>query len=127
MSEKTLETSETLLDIEPVLNELVTRLCSSELPLAKIVLFGSYAAGIANKDSDIDLMIIVDNDDEMKSHAEDMQRYLSLWRLIRSINYEYAIDMKVYSHKEFERAKKFNRFFIKEIERTGRILYERVS
>jgi predicted nucleotidyltransferase len=46
--------------IEPVLDELVTRLRSSEQPIAKIVLFGSHAKGTAREDSDIDVMVVIE-------------------------------------------------------------------
>ncbi|MDR3181953.1 MAG: nucleotidyltransferase domain-containing protein [Planctomycetaceae bacterium] len=48
-------------DITPVLSELVERILSSEQPIAKIVLFGSYAKGTAGEESDIDLMVIIDS------------------------------------------------------------------
>ena len=33
----------------------------------KIILFGSYAAGTATDDSDIDIVVILDNDDVAKN------------------------------------------------------------
>ncbi|MDR3182321.1 MAG: nucleotidyltransferase domain-containing protein [Planctomycetaceae bacterium] len=115
------------LTIESVLDELVTQLKTSEQPLLKIVLFGSYANGTAKEDSDIDLMVVIDNDDVLKTYDERMKRSLSINRLMRSINYQYALDVLVYSRKELSIVKEFGNDFINEVEQTGRVLYEKAS
>ncbi|MDR2395367.1 MAG: nucleotidyltransferase domain-containing protein, partial [Endomicrobium sp.] len=53
------------------LNKLVERL--KAVDPYKIVLFGSYAKGIAKPDSDIDLLVILDNDKLTKGDE-------NLWR-----------------------------------------------
>jgi predicted nucleotidyltransferase len=112
-------------DIASVLNELVERLLASEQPIAKIVLFGSYAKGTATQDSDIDLMVVVDNDVVVSSYNEKMERYLSLRRSM--CNIDFAKDLVVYSRKELDIVKERGNDFVIEIEQTGKILYERTN
>jgi predicted nucleotidyltransferase len=113
------------MEIEPVLNELVERLKPAD-PL-KIVLFGSYAKGNAREDSDIDLMVILDNDYVVKNYTEKMNRFLSVSRLIREIHGKYAMDILVYSRKELGIIKNNGNDFINEVEETGRVIYEKAS
>ncbi|MBI5194174.1 MAG: nucleotidyltransferase domain-containing protein [Nitrospirae bacterium] len=49
------------MDIEVYLKEAVRRIIDNFNP-EKIILFGSYAYGQATKDSDIDLMVVMDTD-----------------------------------------------------------------
>jgi predicted nucleotidyltransferase len=120
-------TNNSNLTIESVLDELVTRLRSSEQPIAKIVLFGSHAKGTAREDSDIDVMVVIDNDVVVSTFDERMQRFLSVSRSVRPIRQQFGMDLLVYSRKELGIIKEHGSSFIKEIEQTGKILYERRS
>jgi len=110
-------------NIEYVLNQLVEKL--KEADPYKIILFGSYANGTAMSDSDIDLMIILDNYIISKTYGEDVKRYIAIRKLILDINSQYSMDLKIYSRAEFQRKKENGNFFIKEIEKTGKIIYEK--
>jgi predicted nucleotidyltransferase len=91
----------------------------------KIVLFGSQAKGIAKEDSDIDLMVILDNWLIPKTYAEDIKRYVFIRTLLLNINAHYGMDVKVYSRAEFQDRKENGSFFIEEIEKTGIVIYEK--
>ncbi|MDR2192660.1 MAG: nucleotidyltransferase domain-containing protein [Endomicrobium sp.] len=58
--------------IDNVLNQLVEKLKAAD-PY-KIVLFGSHAKGTATPESDIDLMVILDNDDIAKTYSERLKK-----------------------------------------------------
>jgi predicted nucleotidyltransferase len=51
--------------IDEILNELT--ICLKASSPYKIILFGSYANGEATEDSDIDLMVILDNNNISKN------------------------------------------------------------
>jgi predicted nucleotidyltransferase len=93
----------------------------------KIILFGSYAEGTANENSDIDMVVILDNNDVAKNYEERMQKKLYINRLVRNINYEIALDILVYSKEEYKIIKNYGNYFIDEIEKTGKILYEKTG
>jgi predicted nucleotidyltransferase len=112
-------------DISSVLDKIVERLLDSEFPILRIVLFGSHAKGTATKDSDIDLMVVIDNDVIVSSYREKMDRYLSIRKLLQRIGY--AIDLMIYSRKELNIIKERGYDFVKEIEQTGKVLYERTK
>jgi predicted nucleotidyltransferase len=93
----------------------------------KIILFGSYAKGTAGENSDIDMLVILDNNDVAKTYEERSKKKLYINRLVRNINYKIALDILVYSKEEFKIVKDYGNYFIDEIENTGRIIYEKAS
>jgi predicted nucleotidyltransferase len=83
----------------------------------KIILFGSYAAGNPNNDSDIDLLIIKDTD--LPRHKRSFDIHKSL------IGSMIPMDILVYTTKEFEQEKKEKSSFLHSVIKTSKILYER--
>ena len=69
----------------------------------KLILFGSYARGKFDKDSDIDL-ILVDKKFNGKTVFERTRGLWLKWHLKQKINY--PVDFICYTPKEFERLKK---------------------
>jgi len=118
-----------LLSMSPLENnwhlveEMTERL--KELKPHKVILFGSYANGNPTKDSDLDVLVILDSNDFVKSFKEKIERKMPISKILLDINYQIAMDILVYSKAEFEHLKEKDNFFIKEIEGSGKVLYER--
>jgi predicted nucleotidyltransferase len=93
----------------------------------RIILFGSYAKGTATDDSDIDMVVILDNYDVAKTYEERLKKKLYINKLVRNINYKVALDILVYSRAEYKIVKDIGNYFIDEIEQTGKIIYEKAS
>jgi predicted nucleotidyltransferase len=93
----------------------------------KVILFGSYAKGTADENSDIDMVVILDNNDVAKTYEERINKRLYINRLVRNINYKIALDILVYSKEEYKIVKNYGNYFIDEIENTGKIIYEKAS
>jgi predicted nucleotidyltransferase len=91
----------------------------------KIVLFGSYAKGEAKPESDIDLMVILDNEYIPKDGTMQCKRNVKVIKLVRDMHYKYGIDFKIYSKAEFKNLKDRGSFFIEEVEKTGETIYEK--
>jgi predicted nucleotidyltransferase len=111
--------------MQPIVKDLVENLKPAD-PY-KIILFGSYARGEETADSDVDLMVVLDNNDVAKTHKERLDKKLSIWKLVREINYQIALDILVYSRAELKRLKEYGNFFIEDVERTGKVIYEKRS
>ena len=111
------------MSIDFVLKQLIEKL--KEADPYKIILFGSHANGTATLESDIDLMVILDNYLISKTYGEDIKRYIAIRKLILDINSQYPMDLKVYSRAEFQNKKKKGNFFIREVEKTGKTIYEK--
>jgi predicted nucleotidyltransferase len=81
----------------------------------KIILFGSLAWGKPNQDSDLDLFII------KETKENRYQRQLKVRRLIKG---ELPTDIFVYTPKEIENRLKLGDFFIEDVIKKGKVLYE---
>jgi predicted nucleotidyltransferase len=92
----------------------------------KIILFGSHAKGTANADSDIDLMIIVDDDFLPCNYSEKFEHDKNIYDLISIEDHKYGLDLIVYSRGELKQLEDDGNFFIDEIKQTGKIIYEKV-
>ena len=108
-----------------VIDNLVSSLKSSD-PL-KIILFGSYANGNPNENSDIDLMVILDNNHVSKNYEERLNKKIVIRNLVLDINRKIPLDILVYSKEELNIIKKHGNYFIDEIEKTGKVIYEKAS
>jgi predicted nucleotidyltransferase len=113
------------MDFNTILDNLVILLKSSD-PY-KIILFGSYARGNQNEDSDIDLMVILDNYHVSRTYQERLNKKVSVRNLVLEINRKIPLDILVYSREELNIIKKHGNYFIDEIEKTGKIIYEKAG
>ncbi len=83
----------------------------------KIFLFGSFAWGRPNRDSDIDLLIIKRTKKNPYQRIPEARLYLS--------KIDRAFDILVMTPEEIKKRLKLGDFFIKEILQRGKLLYER--
>lgn len=83
----------------------------------KIILFGSYAAGEAKEESDIDLVVIWDSD--LNPH----KRNLFLSRLFPKRNF--SLDIFAFTKEEAEKLKDIVGTILYEAFHQGRVIYAR--
>jgi uncharacterized protein len=98
------------------INEVVNKIANGFNP-EKIILFGSYATGKQNNDSDIDLLVIKDTDLPKHKRSFDIQKMLRGSMM--------PIDILVYTQKEFEQEQHEKYSFLSAVIKTSKILYER--
>lgn len=115
----TLDTEVQPIGFPPVaetLPEAVEKLVK-ELAPEKIILFGSYAYGNPTPDSDVDLLIILDTNKTRKERviAVSLLLYPRL----------FPVDILVKTPQEIEDELQQGNFFLQEVIKNGRILYER--
>ncbi|MDA3927772.1 MAG: nucleotidyltransferase domain-containing protein [Prolixibacteraceae bacterium] len=86
----------------------------------KIILFGSYAYGQPNNESDIDLLIIKDiAPSELRDYRVALK--LSLWNLIK--NWNVPVDIIVDSQERINQRINEGDLFYKEILTKGDVIY----
>jgi predicted nucleotidyltransferase len=88
--------SEQLRLIEEIKNRL------SILNPERIILFGSHAQGSAGANSDIDLIVVLNKDEAGGSYREKMTSTVAVRKLLTDINRQVALDVLVYSKKEWQ-------------------------
>jgi len=93
----------------------------------KIILFGSYAYGVPNEDSDIDIMVITSDEKIPKSFNEKSQIYLRISKSISDIKREIPVDLIVHTKAMHEKFIELNSLFSQELLQKGLILYEKYN
>ena len=101
---------------EQLLRDIVQRILGVTQP-DKIILFGSYARGDADEESDIDILIIQPSD--LPRYKRSTPIRLALRGLFPSK------DIVVYTPEEIEKWKSASTSFIASVLQEGRVLYER--
>jgi predicted nucleotidyltransferase len=102
-------------DVDATLDEVRRRLVEAAHP-AKIILFGSYARGDFNKDSDLDLLVILP---AVQSRFDEMVRLRAVLRDIPM-----AIDVVVYSVDRVMERQHLRGTMLYHALMEGRVLYD---
>jgi len=108
-------------------NELQIELLSNkiqELHPVKIVLFGSYAKGQATENSDIDILVVTNQDYIPKTFDERIQLQLTVSNHIFEISQQVPIDLLVYTKSMYAKFIAQGSVFANDIIKNGKILYE---
>ncbi|KKT24267.1 MAG: Nucleotidyltransferase domain protein [candidate division TM6 bacterium GW2011_GWF2_43_87] len=102
---------------QEIINEVKDRLVKTYTPF-KIYLFGSYAWGSPTEDSDLDLLVVVDESNQ-KSFQRAIQGHRALFGL------HVFKDLLVLTKKEFEQAAEHPSSLCFKIKKHGKVLYVR--
>jgi predicted nucleotidyltransferase len=98
------------------ISELINKIATGYNP-DKIILFGSYAKGTANEDSDVDLLVI------KESNLPRPDRTFQVRKMLYGMMI--PIDILVYTPIEIEESQKSKINFLNEVLTTGKTVYER--
>lgn len=101
-----------------IIQEAAERIVTTARP-DKIILFGSYARGDANEDSDLDL-VVVESELAPECVVDEM---VKLRMAVGRIGV--GVDILVYSGNEFEKRKDWPSTALYWAAREGKVLYER--
>ena len=99
-----------------LLNEIVQRLVNALHP-EKIYLFGSHAYGQPNDDSDVDLLIVV-NDSDLPIRMKTVESYRALRGLL------VPAEIKVVAQTVFEKRSQWLNSIERVVAEKGKLLYE---
>jgi predicted nucleotidyltransferase len=110
------------MDIQ-IIYQIVNRL--KEINPDKIILFGSYAWGEPQRESDFDIIVVTNDDIMPKNYTEKMEIYLKVSRLLSEFKKQTPIDLVVQTRPMHNKFLKLGSAFSKEILERGKTLYER--
>jgi len=107
-------------------NEIISQINISlqHLNVSKVILFGSYAKGTQSDDSDIDLLVVTNDNFIFESFAQKMEIKLKIATALNSLRKYADIDLIVHSKPMHERFIELNSGFKKEILSSGSVIYE---
>ncbi|MEA1981993.1 MAG: nucleotidyltransferase domain-containing protein [Campylobacterota bacterium] len=107
-------------DIDKIKYEIIHRL--KPLDLDRVILFGSYAYGRPNEESDIDLYVVTKDEFIPKSFKEKSAITKNVSRAIRDLRSTFAIDLIVHTKAMSKNFKELNSSFSKELLNKGVVL-----
>lgn len=99
-----------------LLKSVVEKLIGS-LDIEKIILFGSYASGVPTKNSDVDLLVI------LNTREKGIKRYALVSELLEPR--KVPMDIIVKTPEEIKKRACYFDPFMKRILQTGKVLYEK--
>ena len=91
----------------------------------KIILFGSYAYGVITPDSDLDILVVTDDNLIPSNFSEKSRIYLKVSKAISDIKKEFPVDLIVHTKATHKKFVNTNSMFAREIINKGKILYEK--
>lgn len=101
-----------------VLDEMIQRIITLFQP-ERIILFGSYAKGQTNSDSDLDLLVVMPVEGSRRGKANEIDLALAD-RLV-------PLDVVVVTPEQFEQQRNTPGSIIREAAHEGKTLYERAA
>ena len=99
-----------------MIDEIVKKIVIEYSP-QKVILFGSYAYGNPDEESDLDILVIKDTD------KRPIERWTDIKRILRDRNRIISVTPVVYTPKELQKRISLGDFFIQEVLEKGKVLY----
>lgn len=91
----------------------------------KIILFGSQVSGLSDEDSDIDLLVVTQDELLPKNFSEKNAIFLRISNTITDIEKTHPIDLIVHTRSMHRKFLEMGSLFSKQIIAEGRVLYEK--
>ncbi|MBI9037701.1 MAG: nucleotidyltransferase domain-containing protein [Bacteroidales bacterium] len=99
-------------------NEIAKKLANN-FNICNVILFGSYAYGNPNRDSDIDLLVIFNNNETINSYSERIKKRVMISNCLIDIIKKTPIDILVYTADEWKKLLSSDSFFHQDINNNG--------
>lgn len=107
---------------EALRHEIIERL--KPIHPDKVILFGSYAYGEPNKDSDIDLLVVTQDEFIPQNFADKMRVTLRVVDVLDVLRQRIALDIIVHTRPMHEQFMMLRSMFSREVLKKGIVLYE---
>jgi predicted nucleotidyltransferase len=91
----------------------------------RIILFGSHASGEPGPESDVDLLVVTEDDFLPKNFAEKNAIYLRVSNSITEIEKKIPIDLIVHTKAMHQKFIEMGSMFSRKITADGKVLYEK--
>lgn len=110
-------------------NDIISELVESlkVIDPYKIYLFGSHASGNSDEESDVDIVVILDEFIIPADYSERMKRKLLVRRALYNLSRKIQIDIVVYTRGEFKEISELKTSFYNTLKSDGVVLYEKAG
>jgi predicted nucleotidyltransferase len=105
-------------------SEIITRIKNRLMQIHphRVILFGSHAWGTPDEESDIDLVVVLEDETAPSTFSEKMKNVLKVRKCVADINREVSLDLLVYSKPEWRKFIETGSYFSREISEKGQEL-----
>ncbi len=110
---------------DDIISELVESL--KVIDPYKIYLFGSHASGNSDEESDVDIVVILDEFIIPADYSEKMKRKLLVRRALYNLSRKIQIDIVVYTRGEFKEISELKTSFYNTLKSDGFVLYQKAG
>lgn len=90
----------------------------------KVIVVGSHAWGMPDSDSDIDLLVVLDDDTMQKEGSSRSALYKRVAHQLRDIERTVPLDLIVHSRSMHQTFLERDSMFARKVKRDGEVLYE---
>jgi len=105
--------------LDTKLKQQIVSKITQNFKVQDIILFGSYAHGVPNPSSDLDLVIVLNEKGFAQSYMEKIDRRIQVSKPLSDIEKEIPIDLLVYTKDEWNELVQANSSFIRQIIKKG--------
>jgi len=91
----------------------------------KIILFGSYAYGEPEDNSDLDILVVTGDEIIPSDFSEKSKIYLRISKAISEIKREFPVDLIVHTKPMHKKFIENNSLFARELLEKGKVIYEK--
>ena len=112
-------------NIEQIISNITDTL--KEEGVEKIILFGSYAYGKPRENSDLDIIVVTNDNFIPVTNREKMELHHKYNLLIKKFRRVISIDMLVYTKLMYQKIQESGSLFTNEINCNGKVLYEAIN
>ena len=99
---------------QKAIDEVVRQIAENFHP-QKIILFGSYARGNPRPESDLDVLVVMDTPLKESQQSLAIRRYLGVM---------FGLDLVVYTPKHLQERVDMGDWFVRDILKEGKVVYE---
>ncbi len=93
----------------------------------RIILFGSYASGTPSGESDLDILVVTDDDFLPATFSEKSKVFLRISKMLSEIKKEIPVDLIVHTKPMHKKFLDMDSLFAKNLYSKGKILYENIG
>lgn len=99
-------------------NEIAKKL-TNNFNICNVILFGSYAYGKPNSDSDIDLLVILNDNETINSYSDRIKKRVMISKSLIDIIKKTPVDIIVHTSNEWQKLLESGSFFYQDIKNKG--------
>lgn len=109
---------------DKIKEEILTRL-KARIEIYRVILFGSFSTRTAGPNSDIDLLVVTDDETMPQNFKESMANYHKVSSALGDMKKKYPIDLIVHTKPMHEKFIMLDSLFSRELTLKGEVLYEK--